>query len=69
MLSIVFSGYTVATGYDFQWLQQMYCIQVVTSCVVKGYVQGAEVWVEIPSLSCSTSPRLALDLLLPSLAS
>jgi hypothetical protein len=41
VLSIVFSGYTAATGYDFQWLQQMYCIQVVTSCVVKGYVQGA----------------------------
>jgi hypothetical protein len=28
-----------------------------------------EVWVEIPSLSCSTSHRLAWDLLLPSLAS
>jgi hypothetical protein len=41
VLSIVFSGYTAGTGYDFQWLQQMYCIQVVTSCAVKGYVQGA----------------------------
>jgi len=28
-----------------------------------------EVWVEIPSLSCSTLPRLAWGLLFPSLAS